>query len=237
MFRKRRPCLSCKASTLFFLSRKAAAAFYAGVLKKVTYVYFICCRLYLQFEVAQVRLLKWLLDATSSLKLCGFSCGTFTCTFILEGNVLDYLLQYSDCPKTASHAGVRHMTALGRSGRFDAGSNLPGLMSGGWAAAVTVSKCDVAFSEDVRSVLGHGTDSGKPLMGSFTPSSIIASLLLASIRSIALETLAGMVCRSRGLPPCCKSYEIHGMTLAMANIRVASIAMIRDTPILQAIGQ
>ena len=51
-------------------------------------------------------------------------------------------------------AGVKHMVALGRSGRLEgASSALTGMMSHGWAAAVTITKCDVAFTEDTRAVL------------------------------------------------------------------------------------
>ena len=57
---------------------------------------------------------------------------------------------------------MRHLTALGRSARFKGDNDLSRLMQGGWAASITVTQCDAAFSEDMRAVLAPdrrlGTD-------------------------------------------------------------------------------
>ena len=60
-------------------------------------------------------------------------------------------------------AGVRHLTALGRSARLGADSDLGRLMQGGWAASVSVTQCDAAFSEDMRAVLAPNRRLGKVL--------------------------------------------------------------------------
>ncbi len=49
--------------------------------------------------------------------------------------------------------GVRHITALGRGGRFAPDSDLASLLSSGCAASLTMTQCDAAFSEDMRAVL------------------------------------------------------------------------------------
>lgn len=52
-------------------------------------------------------------------------------------------------------AGVKHIVALGRSGRAEGASSAltEALTEHGWAAAVTLTKCDVASTEDMRAVL------------------------------------------------------------------------------------
>lgn len=52
-------------------------------------------------------------------------------------------------------AGVKHIVALGRSGRTEGASSAltEALTEHGWAAAVTLTKCDVAATEDMRAVL------------------------------------------------------------------------------------
>jgi len=59
-------------------------------------------------------------------------------------------------------AGVREMTVLGRSGRFEAQSDLGHAMGVGWAASVAVTKCDVAFAEDAGAVFARSSSKGQP---------------------------------------------------------------------------
>lgn len=55
--------------------------------------------------------------------------------------------------------GVRHIELLSRSGHLGRGAaaqpELAGLLAGsaGWAAAVTISRCDAACAEEVAAVL------------------------------------------------------------------------------------
>ena len=53
------------------------------------------------------------------------------------------------------------MTALSRSGHFDEACDLAKLMASGWAASVTIVKCDAAFAEDMRAVLASGRHLGE----------------------------------------------------------------------------
>jgi len=59
-------------------------------------------------------------------------------------------------------AGVREMTVLGRSGRFEAQSDIGHAMRDGWAASVAVTKCDVAFAEDAAAVFARSSIKGQP---------------------------------------------------------------------------
>lgn len=53
------------------------------------------------------------------------------------------------------------MTVLGRSGRFEAGSDLAHALRDGWAASVTFAKCDVAFIEDTSAVFSRSSAKGQ----------------------------------------------------------------------------
>ena len=53
------------------------------------------------------------------------------------------------------------MTVLGRSGRFDAASDLAHAMQNGWAVSVAVTKCDVAFTEDTSAVFCRSSSEGQ----------------------------------------------------------------------------
>ena len=57
---------------------------------------------------------------------------------------------------------VRHITLLGRSGRMEGSAGpLEGLLGPGWAAEVTLQKCDMAAAEDAAAVLGHQPQHGE----------------------------------------------------------------------------
>ena len=62
---------------------------------------------------------------------------------------------------TVQMAGIRHINVLGRSGHFEAGSDLAHAMRDGWVANVTLIKCDVAFSEDTAVVFSRSQSKGK----------------------------------------------------------------------------
>jgi hypothetical protein len=63
---------------------------------------------------------------------------------------------------------VKHIVALGRSGRFEgANSALTEMLTHGWAAAVTITKCDVAFTEDTRAILAPDRQLGGALTSCF----------------------------------------------------------------------
>lgn len=67
-------------------------------------------------------------------------------------------------PETLPRAGARHIVALGRSGRLQGGASAAAfdeMLEHGWAAAVTITKCDVAFAEDSRAVLSADRSSGE----------------------------------------------------------------------------
>ena len=69
--------------------------------------------------------------------------------------------------------GVQHISLLGRSGRMElAAPPLHDLMDPGWAASITLQKCDIACSEDAAAVLGHDRSQGKqPIAVLIKPSS------------------------------------------------------------------
>lgn len=59
--------------------------------------------------------------------------------------------------------GVQQVLLLGRSGRIETGEDaLEGLTMPGWAASVTVQKCDVSFAEDAACAFGHRQSNGEP---------------------------------------------------------------------------
>lgn len=53
------------------------------------------------------------------------------------------------------------MLLMGRSGRFEAGSDLAHAMRDGWAASVTLTKSDVAFTEDTCAVFSRSSTKGQ----------------------------------------------------------------------------
>ncbi len=59
------------------------------------------------------------------------------------------------------HAGIKRITVLGRSGRFDVASDLAHAMCNGWAASVAVTKCDVAFAEDTSALFSTSGNEGQ----------------------------------------------------------------------------
>ena len=61
------------------------------------------------------------------------------------------------------------MTVLGRSGRFDAASDLAHAMRDGWAASVAMTKCDVAFAEDTSAVFSSGAGQQHATKGILLP--------------------------------------------------------------------
>ena len=64
--------------------------------------------------------------------------------------------------------GVREMTVLGRSGRFETQSDLGHAMRDGWAASVAVTKCDVAFAEDAAAVFARSSIKGQPATATYS---------------------------------------------------------------------
>ena len=59
------------------------------------------------------------------------------------------------------HAGIKQMTVLGRSGRFNAASDMAHALRDGWAASVAVSACDVAFAEDTNAAFSRSGSHGQ----------------------------------------------------------------------------
>ena len=58
--------------------------------------------------------------------------------------------------------GATHLTLLSRSGRQEGEVGpLEDLLQPGWAASVTLAKCDVACREDAEAALGHDRSHGE----------------------------------------------------------------------------
>ncbi|BDA51455.1 probable oleandomycin polyketide synthase, modules 5 and 6 [Coccomyxa sp. Obi] len=94
--------------------------------------------------------------------------------------------------------GVKHIVALGRSGRVEGASSAltEALTEHGWSAAVTLSKCDVASTEDMHAVLAPDRRLGPPVAGVLLAGGVLRDATLAkqtasSMRAVFAPKVAG----------------------------------------------
>lgn len=114
--------------------------------------------------------------------------------------------------------GIRHIELLSRSGKLDAATasgnpHLAGLLQGGrgWAAAVTITRCDAAVDEEVRAVL-TGRRGGR---------------LLCSRCCCCLQTLAVPTPDTRGSQPEILPAKIQVATSALSSELICLVFLVQ----------